>query len=60
MAAVFADEAMDTIEASARTVLAACLENEAPTLPTPFQRINTVPMRRKIAGRLIQSGRYVV
>src|SRR6202035_2816908 len=59
MAAVFVDEAMDAIEISARTVLSACMEGAAPRL-TAHEPVNTVCLRRKIAARLIQTGRYVV
>ncbi len=59
MAAVFADEAMDAIETTARTVLAVCTEDDAPRLAA-HEPVNTVCLRRKIAARLIQSGRYVV
>jgi alkylation response protein AidB-like acyl-CoA dehydrogenase len=59
MAAVFAAEATEEIETSARTVLAACLDGNAPRRPSP-EPVNTVALRRKIAARLIQSGRYVV
>jgi butyryl-CoA dehydrogenase len=59
MAAVFAAEATDEIETSARTVLAACLGSNAPRL-TAHEPVDTISLRRKIAARLIQSGRYVV
>ncbi|MGH9594249.1 MAG: acyl-CoA dehydrogenase family protein, partial [Bryobacteraceae bacterium] len=59
MAAVFAAEATDAIETSARTVLAACLDGDAPQRPAR-KPVNTISLRRKIAARLIQSGRYVV
>jgi len=59
MSAVFAAEAIDAIEVSARTVLAACSGDEAPVVAA-HKPVNTIPLRRKIAGRLIQSGRYVV
>ena len=67
MAAVFAREAMDTIEAAARTVLAACSEGDA--LRTnlavlrrfaKYEPVNTIGLRRGIAARLIQAERYVV
>jgi alkylation response protein AidB-like acyl-CoA dehydrogenase len=60
MAAVFADETMTEIKVSARTVLADCMDPSA-TPPATFREpVNTIALRRKIAARLIQSGRYVV
>ncbi|MGH9648781.1 MAG: acyl-CoA dehydrogenase family protein, partial [Bryobacteraceae bacterium] len=67
MTAVFADEIMESIQASAKTVLAASSEGE--TLRTNldllhgmtgYQPVNSIARRRKIAGRLLQAGRYVV
>ena len=67
MAAVFADEIMESIQASAKTVLAACSEGE--TLRTNLdllhgmtasQPVNSIALRRKIAGRLLHAGKYVV
>ena len=67
MAAVFAREAMDTIDASARTVLAACSEGDALRMNlsvlkrfTKYEPIDMIGTRRKIAARLIQAERYVV
>jgi alkylation response protein AidB-like acyl-CoA dehydrogenase len=67
MAQVFACEAMDWIEAGARVVLAACSEGDA--LRTnlavlrrfaKYEPVNAVALRRKIAARLLDAGRYVV
>jgi hypothetical protein len=67
MAAVFTCEAMDWIEAGARGVLAACSEGDG--LRTnlavlrrfaKYEPVNSVALRRKIAARLLESGRYVV
>jgi alkylation response protein AidB-like acyl-CoA dehydrogenase len=67
MAAVFAREAMDVIDASARTVLAACSEGDALRTNlavlkrfTKTEPIDMIGTRRKIAARLIQAERYIV
>jgi alkylation response protein AidB-like acyl-CoA dehydrogenase len=67
MAAVFASEAMDTIEIAARTVLAACVEgDELRTSLAVLRRftkrdaVDTIALRRKIAARLLDAGKYVV
>ena len=67
MAAVFADEIMESIQASAKTVLAACSEGETLRISldllhgmTASQPVNSIALRRKIAGRLLQAGKYVV
>jgi hypothetical protein len=67
MAAVFVSEAMDSIEISARTVLAACSEgDELRTNMAVLRRftkrdaLNTIGLRRKIAARVLEAGRYVV
>jgi alkylation response protein AidB-like acyl-CoA dehydrogenase len=67
MAAIFASEAMDTIEISARTVLAACSEgDELRTSLAVLRRftkrdgVDTIALRRKIAARVLDAGRYVV
>ena len=67
MAAVFAREAMDTIDAAAKTVLAACGEGD--TLRTnlavlkrftKYEPVNTIGVRRRIAARMIEAGKYTV
>ena len=67
MCAVFAREAMDFIESTARTVLAACVEGD--TLRTnlavlrrftKFEPVNVIGLRQRIAKRLLDADRYVV
>jgi alkylation response protein AidB-like acyl-CoA dehydrogenase len=67
MAAVFASEAMDAIETSARTVLAACSEGDALRTNLAVLRrfakrdtVNVIALRRRIAGRLLDASRYLV
>ena len=67
MAAVFAREAMDTIESAAKTVLAACGEGDGLRTNlavlkrfTKYEPVNTIGLRRKIAARMIEAGKYVV
>jgi len=67
MAQVFSALAMDRIESSARTVLAACSEGDALRANlsilrrlTRYEPPNVIALRRKIAARLIETGRYVV
>jgi hypothetical protein len=58
---------MDWIEAGARGVMAACSEGDM--LRTnlavlrrfaKYEPVNSIALRRKIAGRLIDAGKYVV
>jgi hypothetical protein len=67
IAAVFMREAMEQIEISARAVLAACSEGD--TLRTnmavlkrftKFEPVNAIELRRKIARKVLDAGRYVV
>ena len=67
MAAVFADETMENIKASAKAVLAACSEGDALRTNlallrgmTAYELVNSIALRRRIAGRLLQAGKYVV
>jgi alkylation response protein AidB-like acyl-CoA dehydrogenase len=67
MASVFAREAMDIIESAAKTVLAACSEGDALRTNlavlkrfTKYEPVNTIGLRRKIAARMIEAGKYVV
>jgi alkylation response protein AidB-like acyl-CoA dehydrogenase len=67
LAAVFAADAMDGIEVSSRTVLAACAEgDELRTNLAVLRRFtkrdatDTIALRRRIAARLIDAGHYVV
>jgi alkylation response protein AidB-like acyl-CoA dehydrogenase len=67
MTAVFARDAMETIESAAKTVLAACSEGDALRTNlavlkrfTKAETVNTIGLRRKIAARLIDAGKYLV
>ena len=67
MTGVFADETMENIKTSAKTVLAACSEGdplrsnlEVVRGLTQAEPVNSIALRRRIAGRLLQAGRYVV
>jgi alkylation response protein AidB-like acyl-CoA dehydrogenase len=67
MCAVFLRDAMARIELAARSVLGACAEGDA--LRTnmailrrfaKYEPVDAMALRRRIAGRLLDSGRYVV
>lgn len=65
MAAVFAREAMDRCETTARIVLAACLDGDnlrvalgALRRLAKYEAADVIGLRRKIAARLIETGRY--
>jgi alkylation response protein AidB-like acyl-CoA dehydrogenase len=65
MAAVFASDAMDAIEISARTVLAACSEGDELRANLAILRrfskrdiVDTIALRRRIAARVLDAGRY--
>jgi len=67
MTAVFARDAMETIESAAKTVLAACSEGDARRTNlavlkrfTKSETVNTIGLRRKIAARMIDAGKYLV
>jgi hypothetical protein len=67
MAAVFLRDAMSRVEVSARTVLGACSEGDGLRANMAvlrrfarFEPVDAVGLRRKIAGRLLDAGRYVV
>lgn len=67
MTAVLACDAMAHIEQTARTVLAACSEGDALRSNmavlrrfTKYEPVDAVALRRGIAGRVIDAGRYVV
>src|SRR5579872_1340153 len=67
MTAVFAREAMDTIDGAARTVLAACSEGDGLRTNlgvlkrfTKYEPLDLIGTRRQIAERLIAAERYVV
>lgn len=65
MAAVFAREAMDRCETTARIVLAACLDGDNLRVAlgalrrfAKYEAVDVIGLRRKIAARLIETGRY--
>jgi hypothetical protein len=67
MCAVFAREAMEQAEAAARTALAACAEGDSLRVALAALRrlsraepANLVELRRRIAVRLLDAGRYLV
>src|SRR5262249_29827865 len=67
MAAVFADETMETIKAGAKTVLAACSEGNVLRTNlallrglTAYELVDSIALRRKVAARVLEAGRYVV
>ncbi len=67
MAAVFAREAMDTIESAARVVLANCSEGDALRMNlavlkrfSKYEPVDSIAMRRKIAARVLETGKYSV
>jgi alkylation response protein AidB-like acyl-CoA dehydrogenase len=64
---VFLREAMETVESAARNVLAASSEGDALRTNlavlkrfTKFEPVNAIAARRRIAERLLASGRYLV
>jgi butyryl-CoA dehydrogenase len=67
LCAVFVREAMEEIEKAARAVLAACAEGDALRTQLALLRrfaksepVDVVALRRAIAARLLEAGRYVV
>ncbi|MEP6540038.1 MAG: acyl-CoA dehydrogenase family protein [Bryobacteraceae bacterium] len=67
MSAVFLREAMEQVESSARTVVAACSEGDSLRMNlavlkrfTKFEPVNSIELRRGIAKRLLEAGKYVV
>jgi alkylation response protein AidB-like acyl-CoA dehydrogenase len=67
LAAVFAREAMETIESAARNVLANCSDGDALRMNlamlkrfTKFEPVDAIGLRRSIAGRVLEAGRYTV
>jgi hypothetical protein len=57
MVAVFREFAADQIESAARRVM---LARGYPPAPSPREPIDTIALRRRIAGRLLEVGRYTV
>jgi butyryl-CoA dehydrogenase len=67
MSAVFAREAMETIESAARNVLANCSEGDALRMNlavlkrfTKFEPVNAIGLRRSLAARMLEASRYTV
>ena len=67
MTAVFMREAMEIVESSARTVLAACSDGDALRMNlavlkrfTKFEPVDAIATRRRIAARLLSADRYSV
>lgn len=67
MCTVLEQESMTRVEAAARPVLAACSEGDALRTNTAilrrfarFDPVDTIGLRKKIAARLLDTGRYVV
>jgi butyryl-CoA dehydrogenase len=67
MAQVYAAQAMERIEAAARKVLAACAEGDMLRTQMTIMRrlfkyepINTIDLRRQIADKVLEAGKYVV
>ena len=67
MAQVYAAQAMERIEAAARKVLAACAEGDMLRTQMTIMRrlfryepINTIELRRQIADKVLEAGKYIV
>src|SRR5579885_1979366 len=67
MAAAFSSGALDAIEISARTVLARCCQGDELRTNlavlrrfTKRETLDTIALRRRIAGRLLVAGKYTV
>ncbi len=67
MTAVFTREAMETIESFGRLILSACGEGDSLRMNLAilkrfckYEPVNAIALRRKIAIRLLETGRYVV
>ena len=67
MSAVFLRQATEQIESSARTVIAACTQGDSMRMNlavlkrfTKFEPVNAIELRRSIAKRLLEAGKYVV
>jgi hypothetical protein len=67
LCAVFLYDAIARVEVSARTVLAACSEGD--TLRTnlavlrrfaKYEPVDSITLRRRIAARLLDAGRYII
>jgi butyryl-CoA dehydrogenase len=67
MAAVYTREAVETVESAAKAALAASSEGDALRTNlaalrrlTRFEPVDAIALRRRIAGRLLDAGRYIV
>ncbi len=67
MCAVFLRDSMTHIELAARTVLAGCAQGDTLRMYlavlrrfTKYEPVDTIALRRRIAGRLLDAGRYLV
>ena len=67
MTAVFLRDAMTRIEGFARPVLAACAEGDALRTSmtmlrrlAKFEPVNAIALRRRVAGRVLEAGHYLV
>ena len=67
LAAIFAHEAMETVESAGRAVLAACSEGDPLRMNlsilkrfTKCDPVNAIALRRRIAERLLEAERYMV
>ncbi len=67
MAAVFVREAMDTVESAAKIVLANCSDGDALRMNlavlkrfTKYEPVDAIGLRRNIAARLLETGKYSV
>jgi alkylation response protein AidB-like acyl-CoA dehydrogenase len=63
MCRIFVRDAMGRIEMIGRTVLAACSEGDALAVLrrfTKYEPVNSVSLRRQIAGRLLETERYTL
>ncbi|MBS1871864.1 MAG: acyl-CoA dehydrogenase family protein [Acidobacteria bacterium] len=67
MAAVFCREAMDSIEAAAKVALANCQEGDALRMSlavlkrfAKYEPIDAIKLRRNIAARVLETGKYTV
>ncbi|MEZ5354908.1 MAG: acyl-CoA dehydrogenase family protein [Bryobacteraceae bacterium] len=67
MTAVFAREAMETIEQAGRAVIAACSEGDDLRMNmtllkrfTRFEPVNAIAIRRRLAERLLQAEKYTI
>ena len=67
MAQIYSAMAMEKIEAAAKKVLAACSEGDMLRTQMTIMRrlfkyepINTIELRRQVATKVVEAGKYVV